>query len=261
MKTRRPKLGQHFLISDGVCGRIAGAIPIASGDLAVEIGPGRGALTRKLAALGARLVAIEIDHDLADALQREFAGNPKIEIIEGDILEADIGAICRRADASRCVVFGNLPYYITSPALRLLFAARDVIGHMALLMQKEPALRVAAAPGGRDYGFLSVLAQYCSIPKLAFGVPPGAFAPPPKVDSALVCFEIKARISEDEDAFLDFARACFTQKRKSVVNNLDGLYPRPAALRALAAINLEARVRAEAMSVGELQVLFKRLSQ
>ena len=263
MKRRRPKLGQHFLVSDGVCGRIARAIPVAAGDWVIEIGPGRGALTRKLAAHGARLAAIEIDHDLADALRREFAGNPRIEIVEGDILEADIGAICRRANAASCAVFGNLPYYITSPVLRRLFAARNVISRMALLMQKEPALRVAAAPGSRDYGFLSVLAQYSSTPKLAFGVPPGAFAPPPKVDSALVCFEMKARTLENEGeaAFLDFARACFAQKRKSVANNLEGLWPRPAALRALASMSLDVRVRAEAMSLAELEALFKLLNR
>lgn len=260
----RPKLGQHFLSSAAYCRRIVESIPLVHDELVIEIGPGRGALTKLLAARVERLVAIELDVALAESLHHTFEAAPGVEIIEGDILHTDLAAICRCAQKDRCVVFGNLPYYITSPILHHLFGSQARIRRMALLMQKEVAERVTAAPGSRDYGYLSVLAQFHALPRIAFAVPPGAFSPPPKVDSALVDFQMVSRFpawgAQKSTAFLAFVRSCFAQKRKNLLNNL-AAYSRPAVSCALERLELDARIRAEQLDLTQFKALFEFLRQ
>lgn len=261
---RHPKLGQHFLSSTAYCERIVESIPLAHDDLVIEIGPGRGALTRLLAARAKCLAAIELDAALAASLRQTFAATPGAEIIESDILQTDLAAICRRLKKDRCVVFGNLPYYITSPILHHLFGSQAPVRRMALLMQKEVAERVIAGPGSRNYGYLSVLAQFHASPRVAFEVPPGAFTPPPKVDSALVDFQMGPRFAAvgkgKSAAFMAFVRTCFAQKRKNLVNNL-AVYRRAAVVKALEPLGLDARVRAEQLNLDQLKTLFELLAQ
>lgn len=262
---RRPKLGQHFLSSAGYCRRIAQSLPLAADDLVIEIGPGRGALTKLLADRVERLAAIELDATLAGSLRQTFENIPSIEIIEGDILKTDIAQICRRHSKDSCIVFGNLPYYITSPILRHLFEARSHIRRMALLVQKEVAQRITAGPGSRDYGYLSVFVQIHSSPVIAFDIPPGAFSPPPKVHSALVNFQIAPRFpawdAKTNEAFLAFAQASFAQKRKNLLNNLSQIYTRPAVQRALESLDLGAHMRPEQLSLDQFRALFDLLAQ
>jgi 16S rRNA (adenine1518-N6/adenine1519-N6)-dimethyltransferase len=209
----RPPLGQHFLHSGAVLARIAQEVLAAAGpgEEVVEIGAGQGALTRRLVELGLRVKAIEIDPRLAEGLR---SACPDAEVVEGDVLELDL----------RGVVAGNLPYYITSPILRRLCDAGERVSAAILLMQKEVAERVAAGPGSRDYGFLSVLCQAHSRPEILFCVPPGAFRPPPKVMSAVVRMRMEPRWKEwgvgDREEFLHFVQRCFRQKRKTLRNNL-----------------------------------------
>ena len=214
----RPKLGQHFLASGAVLERIAAAACPQPVDLVVEIGPGRGALTRKLLQRAARVVAVEVDPALADGLRRDFAAEPRLEIVEADVLTLDLGRF------GRAVIAGNLPYYITSPILDL--ALRLAPPRAVFLVQKEVALRLAAHPGQRDYGFLTVRTAVFADARRLFDVKPQAFRPPPKVDSSVVLFEPRAQPFpvDDTEEFVRFVGECFRHKRKTIRNNLAGIY-------------------------------------
>jgi len=271
-QTRRPKLGQHFLISDSYRRRIIEALRLHTDDLVIEIGPGRGAMTALLAARARQVVAIELDPSLAEELKRQVK-QKNVEILTGDILTTDLAALCRAHQAEKCFVFGNLPYYITSPILHRLFAFWSSIRAMALLVQREVAERLAATPGTRAYGYLSVLTHLNSQPRIVLGVPPGAFVPPPKVQSALVSFPMRSTLpewlqapallsastAEGEAEFLGFVKRCFAQKRKNLLNNLAGTYTRERAGRALAALNLPLTIRAEQLTLEQFGGLFHRL--
>ncbi|HYM10047.1 MAG TPA: 16S rRNA (adenine(1518)-N(6)/adenine(1519)-N(6))-dimethyltransferase RsmA [Bryobacterales bacterium] len=260
MATRRAPLGQHFLRSPSILDRIAREAVSALGDgLIVEIGAGPGALTTRLLSLGAAVVAIEMDPRLARGLRDNFRDNSRLEVVEADILEVDLAALIAQRTPGRAVVAGNLPYYITSPILRRIFEARGSISEAVLLIQKEVAARVVARPGTRDYGYLSVLCQAHSRPRICFTVPPGAFRPAPKVTSALVRLAIDPLFEQwsvaEPEAFLDFAQLCFHQKRKTLLNNLQGRFERER----LAGLP-EARLRAEQLSPAQLADLWLRLA-
>jgi 16S rRNA (adenine1518-N6/adenine1519-N6)-dimethyltransferase len=229
----------------------------------IEIGPGRGAMTGLLAKRERRVIAIEIDRTLAQNLQMEFPHETSVEIIPEDVLRVDLSALCRKEGVQQAYVFGNLPYYITSPILHHLFAHRHAIRGMGLLMQREVAERLIAVPGTRDYGYLTIAAQIYSQPQIALGVPPGAFSPAPKVQSALVTFRMKAKFDrwtqKTCDDFLAFVKRCFAQKRKNLLNNLGGMYQRTQLVKALEDTGKPANLRAEQLSVEELAALFERL--
>ena len=149
----RPKLGQHFLHDQGYRNKILEALPLEADDVVIEIGPGRGAMTALLAGRARRVIAIELDRALAQGLQEEFPEESRVQVIPADVLRVDFAALCRQAEVEQAFVFGNLPYYITSPILHHLFAQRDAIRSMGLLMQREVAERLTAEPGTRDYGY------------------------------------------------------------------------------------------------------------
>lgn len=262
-QTRRAKLGQHFLADSGYRRRIADSLPLRPDDLIIEIGPGRGAMTRLLADRAARVLGIELDRTLALALQQEFAGNSQIEILSVDILSADLRALCRERRLQQCFLFGNLPYYITSPILHHVLQFADSIRAMACMVQREVADRITAQPGSRDYGYLSVFVQSFARLHIAFHIPPGAFSPRPKVDSSLVLFEMQAEPSgwskARQQEFLKFVQHCFRQKRKKLVNNLSPAIPRKTIEAALASLSIPAGIRAEGMSLAQFRALFKIL--
>lgn len=260
---RRPKLGQHFLRDIGFRNRILDALGLRPADLVVEIGAGRGAMTGLLASRAGHVVAIELDKSLAEGLREEFGAGKRVEIQHADVLSVDLAAICRRLGYAQCVVFGNLPYYITSPILSRLGTFRASIQSMTLLMQREVADRLVARPGGRAYGYLTVSTQLFANPRVLFHVPPGAFSPAPKVQSSLVQFEIAPRFKDllptGEEKFLDFVKGCFTQKRKSLLNNLSRRRSREYAEQTLASLRLPASIRAEQLTIEQLRELFLRL--
>lgn len=262
---RRPRLGQHFLQSPAILDRIAGEVrAAAASDLVIEIGAGPGTLTGRLLALGRRVVAIEIDPRLAATLRARHAGDPRLELLEADVLELDLGRLIAERTAGAAVVTGNLPYYITSPILRRIFDAAGRVSQSVFLMQKEVAARIVAPPGTRDFGYLSVLCQTHSRPELLFTVPPGAFRPAPKVVSALVRLSIESRLAAwgvtDRRAFLDFAQLCFRQKRKTLLNNLEGRFGLKGSGKERLAGLPELRLRAEQLGPERLAALWLSLS-
>jgi 16S rRNA (adenine1518-N6/adenine1519-N6)-dimethyltransferase len=183
----------------------------------IEVGPGRGALTEKLLRRAARVVAVELDPFLADHLRRKYAAEPRLEVVEADILETDL------AQWGRAAVAGNLPYYISSPILDRTLRANPP--RAVFLIQKEVAERLVAQPGSRDYGFLTVQTALYARARLLFDVKPAAFHPPPKVDSAVVLLEPHGRgFGVEAERFLRFVGQSFAHKRKTLRNNLAELY-------------------------------------
>ena len=219
--------------------------------MVVEIGAGKGALTESLLERADKVVAIEVDPILVHYLQQKFResiDSGRLELVEQDVLKADLGAW------GRCSIAGNLPYYITSPILDRVFAATGQWERAVFLVQTEVARRLAALPGSRDYGYLTVFAQVQAQVELLCEVPRTAFRPPPKVDSAVVAFRPLPPSIDDLPSFLKFAGMCFRQKRKTLRNNLAPYFGK-AILDSLP----EGRLRAEQMSIEDLLKLRARL--
>ena len=250
------KLGQHFLTDASWQERIARAIHIGEG-VWVEIGAGHGEMTSLLAQHAGRVMAIELDRRLAARLREVTARIGNVEVVESDVLAVDFGALAKGKSFS---VYGNLPYYITSPILHRLFEHAERIVAIHIVIQWEVAVRIVAPPGRRDYGYLSVVSQWFSRPELVLRIPPGAFRPPPKVASALVSLRMPgARETldvDDENAFLDFVKECFAHKRKNLRNNLRArLGTRAGDILRDAGLSPDAR--AEELSVSKFVELFR----
>lgn len=220
----RKRFGQNFLRDPGVISRIVRAIAPRPGERLVEIGPGQGALTEPLLeAADGHLEVIELDRDLIPGLRVQFFNHPGFVIHEGDALKFDFRAL--RGAGQPLRVVGNLPYNISTPLIAHLLQAGDAIADMHFMLQKEVVERLAAAPGGTDWGRLSVMAQYrCRVESL-FVVPPEAFVPRPKVDSAIVRLTPHAELphpAADEALLFILVREAFGQRRKTLRNNLKG---------------------------------------
>ena len=234
-------------------------------------------MTQHLLATGAPVHAIELDAAFLPGLRHLAKQFPNLDVVRGDVLKADIGTI---ASGRRIRVYGNLPYYITSPILHHLFTFADLIEEIHIVIQTEVALRLAAQPGTRDYGYFSVLTQFYTRPEFVFEIPRDAFDPPPEVTSALVSLRLpgeraklsftssspadagaQANPSRDADSrFLDFVKLCFSQKRKTLVNNLRSLAKPDRVREALASLNLRPDARAEQLPVARLAALHLRLA-
>jgi 16S rRNA (adenine1518-N6/adenine1519-N6)-dimethyltransferase len=250
------KLGQHFLSDASWQERIARAVRI-DGGVWVEIGAGHGEMTTRLAQRAGKVFAIELDRRLAARLREVTAPYKNVEVIESDVLAVDFADL---TGGARFSVYGNLPYYITSPILHRLFEHADQIAAIHTVIQFEVAARIVAPPKRRDYGYLSVVSQWFSQPEIAFRIPPEAFRPPPKVASALVSFRMPgARAKypiEDESAFLDFVKECFAQKRKTLRNNLRARIGARAE-EVLDEAGIAPGGRAEELSVAQFAALFR----
>ena len=283
----RQRLGQHFLADLHWREEIARAIrvsphstvPLPRGDQQcwIEIGAGHGEITQHLLATGAPVHAIEIDPAFIAGLRRLAKQFPNLTVVSGDVLETDIAAI---ASGRRIRVYGNLPYYITSPILHHLFNFADFIDEIHVVIQAEVAHRLAAQPGTRDYGYLSVVTQFYTRPEFVFEVPRGAFNPPPEVTSALLTLRLpgeraklelgssvaskespQANSSRDaETHFLDFVKLCFSKKRKTLVNNLRSLAKPDGVREALTSLSLRPDARSEQLSVSQLAALHTALA-
>lgn len=250
------KLGQHFLSDASWQERIARTIRIRDG-VWLEIGAGHGEMTTRLAKHATKLIAIELDPRLARRLREVTAPLKNVEVMERDVMAADLATL---TGGGRFCVYGNLPYYITSPILHRLFESAEKIDAIHIVIQFEVAVRIVAPPGRRDYGYLSVVSQWFGRPEIAFRIPPGAFRPPPKVASALVSFRMPGAREKhgvtDEPAFLEFVKECFAQKRKTLRNNLRRkLGDRTGEI--LREAGLPADARAEQLTISQFAALFQ----
>lgn len=262
MKLRK-RFGQHFLEPAWVTKLVAAVAP-APGDTVIEIGPGGGALTFALAPRVGRLVAIEVDRDLADALEPQLPANASL--IRGDVLRIALAELCDRAGPGPVRVVGNLPYNISSPILFSLLAAHNGgrrISDATLMLQREVAVRLAAVPGGGDYGVLSVQAGLTADVRLALELPPGAFRPPPRVHSAVVRMNFHAPRPPVDDLarFTTVVRALFTLRRKTILNGLKHAVgvDAGAARAALDAAGIDPGVRPEQVDIATLVRLVNAL--
>jgi 16S rRNA (adenine1518-N6/adenine1519-N6)-dimethyltransferase len=264
----RQRMGQHFLRDLGWRKRILATLPRVANDTWIEIGAGHGEMTQLLAAEGRRVIAIEGDARLAESLSETIAADPGewpgVEVVSGDVLTQDLANL---AGGGKFRVYGNLPYYITSPILHQVFGCADLIESIHIVIQLEVAQRIVARPGRREYGYLSAACQFYGDPIIALRLPPGAFRPPPKVDSALVAMRlpgVRARLgisgARDEGRFLEFVQACFSQKRKTLRNNLKAMASDERIHEAFASVELRADARAEQLTLGQFAGLFARLA-
>lgn len=256
----KPKLGQNFLRDPHAVERIVSSLGDISGRTVVEIGPGRGAISGTLAARAAHVLAIELDAELAAHLRTEFAD--RITVFEQDVLTFDFTAASARA-GGKLLVAGNLPYYITSPILLKLAASHAALDRAVLMVQREVADRVAAEPGSRDYGLLSITVQMHGPVNRLFTLPPSAFSPPPEVHSTVFRWRFAPRFEElgvEEASFLRLVRQCFAQKRKTLANNLRAAGIPPATVAsALNEAAIDPQARAEALSIETFAALWHRL--
>ncbi len=257
---QKAKLGQNFLADHSARSGIVDALGEISEKTVVEIGPGKGAITEILARRAQRLIAIELDRDLAASLKTQFTGS-QVEIIEQDILTVDLASL--RPGIEKLLVVGNLPYYITSDILLYLFKYHDAISRSVVMMQREVADRVAAGPGSRNYGLLSATTQlYARVEKL-MTLPPAAFSPQPQVHSSVLRLTFAPRFEElrvDSAGFIAFLRQCFAQKRKTLLNNLRAAgFDSSSIARAgeIAAISMQSR--AETLPLERMAELYRNL--
>lgn len=270
----KPKLGQHFLDREDLAARVVDALGDVSQCTVLEIGPGRGILTSLLAKRARRLIAVELDRVLAAQLRLKFGMSRNVEIIEADVLAIDFDSLFGpkpglgrpgiELKPQHVKVVGNLPYYITSDILLRLFEFSKYFESIVIMVQREVADRIAAEPGGSEYGVLSATAQmYAQVEKL-FTLPPEAFTPPPKVYSAVLRLTLdpqQDKLGVAGDGFIDFLRLSFGQKRKTLWNNLKGNYQEALLKRALAEAKVRPTARAETLSLAQSAAVYRALQK
>lgn len=249
--------GQNFIINPGICPRIAEEAGIGPGWGALEVGPGIGVLTEQLAKRADKVVSVEVDKRLEPLLAETMAGYDNFKLVMGDVLKVDLAALLKEEFGDRPVaVCANLPYYITSPILMRLLEEKLPVENITVMVQKEAAQRLCAAPGTREAGAISYAVAYYSTPKMLFTVQPGSFYPAPKVTSAVIRLDVHKQPAVevpdgDEAGLFRLIRASFSQRRKTIANVVaSGLnLPKPQVLEALQAAGLDARLRPEQLTL------------
>jgi len=253
---KKRRLGQHYLFDPPILKRLINAAGLAPEDTVVEIGPGKGHLTLMLSEKVREIVAIELDPYLCEELRRKTAVKKNIKLFCGDALKYPYHTL------PPFKVVANIPYYITTPIIFRLLAHRDRLVSATLTVQKEVAERIAAPPGGKDYGVLSLMVQYYADAGIAFCIPKEAFRPPPKVDSAVVHLRILAepRIPvPDERIFFRVIKTAFSQRRKTLSNSLKPLCKNIKDV--LLAAGIDPRRRPETLSMEEFAGLAEALTR
>jgi 16S rRNA (adenine1518-N6/adenine1519-N6)-dimethyltransferase len=263
IRTRRHALGQHFLVNRSVLDKIVRAIGPEASDVIVEIGPGKGALTFPLAERAGRVIAVEKDAAFVPFL-REKAG-PNVTVVEADVLDTDFAPLLKAAGGAGggAKLVGNLPYSVSSPILFKALDAHALFAKCVFLLQKEVADRVCGRPGTKDHSPLSILLQDRFEARVEFRVSPGSFAPPPKVDSALLSLTRRTAPLfpvADEARFRGFLRAAFAHRRKLLAKNLEmSGVPRARIEEAYGALGLAGNARAEELPAAVLVALHSAL--
>lgn len=261
----RKALGQNFLVDRNVVARIADAVDIGPEDRILEVGPGKGALTELLAARCARLVAVELDTRLVPVLRREFRDNHRVEIVHDDILKLDLRSLLASEGDGRWKVAANLPYNISTPVLFKFLDHIDLFSRMVLMLQKEVGDRLAASPGTKDYGTLSVFFQLHFNVARELIVRPGSFHPVPKVDSVVLSFVPLEKPREDvgdEQYFRRMVKGAFSMRRKTLWNCLKGAdlgLSGGQLAEALETCGIDPGRRGETLSLGEFAALSRAM--
>ena len=245
----RKSLGQNFLQDPNIINKIVSSLALAEGDVVLEIGPGRGALTELLLPLAQTLHLVEFDRDLVEYWKTRRSDYPGLVVHGEDILKFDLSVVTSQA-SSPIKVIGNLPYNISSPVLFHLMAYADQIDSQVVMLQKEVVQRMSAPPGSKNYGRLSVMLQQRYEIEYLFTVPPGAFFPPPKVESAIARLtplsDIKYPVDEF-DVFEKVVKQAFSQRRKTLRNTLKSVI----SAEQIESLNIDPSARAETLSVAE----------
>lgn len=257
--------GQNFIVNPGICPKIVEAAGIDKSWGVIEVGPGVGVLTKELALRANKVVAIEVDQRLPPLLAETLAEFDNVEILLQDVLKVDLAGLIREKFAGMPVaVCANLPYYITSPIVMKLLGDRLPIQNLTVMVQKEAADRLAAAPGTRASSAISCAVSYYATSKLMFTAAPGSFYPAPKVTSAVVRMDIRPTPAvqvEDEDGYFALIRAAFGQRRKTAANAIaSGLgLPKDKVIAAIEAAGFDARIRPEALTLEDFAAVQREL--
>lgn len=256
------KLGQNFLIDPHVVQQIVEAAELKAEDTVLEVGPGIGTLTQGLAESGANVVAVELDKRLLPVLDKTLDGYDNVHIVNGDILKVDIMDEVGHKEFKCCA---NLPYYITTPIIFAILEKKLPMERLVVMVQKEVAERMAAKPGGKDYGALSVAIQYYTEPRIACIVPPMSFVPSPAVESAVIVCQRREEPAvevEDEDLFFKVVKAAFSLRRKMLSNSLKNMGISAAQCSTwLTLAGIDGKRRAETLSLAEFAQLANTFKQ
>lgn len=256
------RLGQNFLIDAGIVQGIVDAADIQPGDKVLEIGPGIGTLTQALCEAKADVTCVELDKRLPEILSHTLEAYDNVRIIQGDILKVNISEIMGNGPFK---VVANLPYYITTPIIMALLEKHLPITDIVVMVQKEVAQRMAANPGSKTYGALSVAVQYYTIPKIALYVPPRSFMPPPEVDSVVVNCKVRPQPAVDlidEKMFFRVVKAAFGQRRKTLNNALKSMgVDKNTIADILTRAGIEPSRRGETLTMEEFAAISNILSQ
>lgn len=262
------RFGQNFLIDEHVLGKIIDASTVGENDGVIEIGPGIGTLTQLLCERAKKVVAIEIDKELIPILNDTLSGYANAKVIHADVMKTDLSALIAEEFGGMDVkVVANLPYYITTPIVMNLLENHVPVSSITIMIQKEVAMRMQAAPGSKDYGALSLAVQYYADTYIAANVPPNCFMPRPKVGSSVIRLDIhetKPVMAQNEKLMFDIIRGAFNQRRKTLVNavgNFAGLsFTKEDIASALNSIGLSENVRGEALSLEQFALLANALT-
>jgi 16S rRNA (adenine1518-N6/adenine1519-N6)-dimethyltransferase len=258
--TLKKSLGQNFLIDQNVLNKIVSAAELTADKGALEIGPGIGALTQQLAKRAGKVVAVEIDQRLLPMLAETLEPYPHAAVVHGDVLKLDLKQLFqeRFQDVGPVSVVANLPYYVTTPIIMKLLEDKLPLENIVVMIQKEVADRMAAKPGGKEYGSLSIAVQYYCEPEIVTIVPHTVFIPQPNVDSAVIKLKVRKEPPvqvENEAFFFDVVQASFVQRRKTIYNNLSSKYFTKETKDQLTAVLEEAGIepsrRGETLSIAE----------
>lgn len=261
----KKSLGQNFIIDSTVCPRMADAA--CDGDTGVlEVGPGAGVLTACLAERAKKVVSVEVDERLRSVLKKTLAEYNNVELVFGDIMKTDVAALINEhfSDCKRVCVCANLPYYITSPVIMHLLQSRLPIDDIVVMVQKEAAERLCAEIGSRAAGAVTVAVQYYAEAELLFEIPRDSFLPPPKVDSAVIRLSLRENppvAVSDEAHFFRLVKACFAQRRKTLLNTVSSTMgvDKPRLAAALEKCGIEPTVRGETLTLEQLAQICEAL--
>ena len=255
----KQSLGQNFLYDEALLAELTEAAGVTKDEDVLEIGPGCGSLTKHLCGAANRVLAVELDERLIPLLRAFLDSEKNLTVVQGDVMALNLGEVTKDLDRPFAVV-ANIPYYITTPLIKLLLTGGLPVSRLALMVQQEVADKILASPGDEAWGPLSILCRFLCEPRLAVKVPAEMFTPPPKVDSAFVVLPLREKPAvevRDREMFFRVANAAFAMRRKTMLNNLCATFrvERAQAAAWMEAAGLDEKVRGERLTLAQLAAL------